>query len=36
MRVSGQVQFEYMMIAGGIGVVIGVLASLLLNSREAR
>jgi gas vesicle protein len=30
------VQFEYMMIAGGIGVVIGVFASLLFNNRESR
>jgi hypothetical protein len=36
LRVSGQVQFEYMMIAGGIGVVIGVFASLLFNNRESR
>lgn len=34
MRVPGQVQFEYMMIAGGIGIVIGVLAGLLLSPNE--
>jgi MFS transporter, ACS family, hexuronate transporter len=31
MKVPGGVQFEYMMIAGGIGAAIGVLAGLLLN-----
>ena len=33
-RVSGGVQFEYMMIAGGIGVVIGVVGGLLLQPND--
>jgi ACS family hexuronate transporter-like MFS transporter len=36
MRVPGQVQFEYMMIAGGIGIVIGVIAGLLLSPGEVQ
>jgi ElaB/YqjD/DUF883 family membrane-anchored ribosome-binding protein len=28
------VQFEYMMIAGGVGAVIGILAGLLLTRNE--
>ncbi len=34
LRVPGQVQFEYMMIAGGVGAVIGILAGLLLTRNE--
>jgi ACS family hexuronate transporter-like MFS transporter len=35
MKVSGGVQFEYMMIAGGIGAIVGVLAGSLLNRQKA-
>src|SRR5688572_8563740 len=35
MRVPGQVQFEYMMLAGAIGIGIGVVAGLLLSGRQA-
>ena len=35
MKVPGGVQFEYMMIAGGIGAAIGVLAGLVLNRPKA-
>lgn len=34
LRVPGQVQFEYMMIAGGIGIVVGVIGGLLLQRHE--
>lgn len=34
LRVPGQVQFEYMMIAGGVGVVIGVIGGSLLRRNE--
>jgi MFS transporter, ACS family, aldohexuronate transporter len=33
-RVSGGVQFEYMMIAGGIGVIVGVIGGLLLQRND--
>ncbi|HEY2964237.1 MAG TPA: MFS transporter [Pyrinomonadaceae bacterium] len=33
-RVSGGVQFEYMMIAGGIGIVIGAIGGLLLRRND--
>ena len=33
-RVPGQILFEYMMIAGGIGIVIGVIAGVLLGRNE--
>lgn len=33
-RVPGQVLFEYMMIAGGIGIVAGVMSGLLLSRNE--
>jgi MFS transporter, ACS family, hexuronate transporter len=33
-RVEGQVLFEYMIIAGGIGIVIGVIAGLLFGRNE--
>lgn len=36
LRVSGQVQFEYMMIAGGIGIAIGIIAGVLLSNKGAR
>ena len=36
LRVSGQVQFEYMMIAGGIGVIVGMLFGLLLSPNEVQ
>ena len=35
MKVPGGVQFEYMMIAGGIGAGVGILAGLLLNRQKA-
>jgi ACS family hexuronate transporter-like MFS transporter len=36
MRVPGRVQFEYMTIAGGIGIVIGVIFGLLLSPKEVQ
>ena len=33
-RVPGQVLFEYMMIAGGIGIVVGVITGILLGRNE--
>jgi ACS family hexuronate transporter-like MFS transporter len=36
MKVPGGVQFEYMMIAGGIGAMVGMLAGLILNSPKAK
>lgn len=36
LRVADQALFEYMMIGGGIGVGVGVVAGLLLSRREAR
>jgi hypothetical protein len=36
MRVPGLVQFKYMMIAGGVGIVVGVIAGLLLSHKEAQ
>lgn len=36
MKVPGGVQFEYMMIAGGIGAAVGVVAGLLLNHPKAK
>jgi len=36
LRVSGQVQFEYMMIAGGIGIIVGMIFGLLLSPNEVR
>lgn len=34
MRVAGQVLFEYMIIAGGIGIVIGVIGGMLFGRNE--
>jgi MFS transporter, ACS family, hexuronate transporter len=34
LRVSGQEQFEYMMIAGGIGIIVGMILGLLLSPKE--
>jgi len=36
MRVPGLVQFKYMMIAGGLGIVVGVIGGLLLSHKEAQ
>jgi MFS transporter, ACS family, aldohexuronate transporter len=36
LRVSGQVQFEYMMIAGGIGAILGVILGLLISPDEVQ
>ena len=36
LRVSGQVQFEYMMIAGGIGIIVGMILGLLLSPNEVQ
>ena len=36
LRVSGQVQFEYMMLAGGIGAILLMLFGLLLSPKEVQ
>jgi len=36
LRVSGQVLFEYMMIAGAIGIIVGMILGLLLSSNEVQ